>query len=71
MAFITATREKVSCAYADCTNWATIRMNRVGSSYSDICIEHYDLEKLEEALKWNHDNGLDTIQKRKDFIFKK
>ena len=70
MKFQAEPREKVSCAYADCTNWATIRKSLKGSSYTDLCIEHYDLQHLEEAQKWNHDNGLDTIQKRKDFIFK-
>ena len=63
-------REKVSCAYADCTNWATIRKRLIGSSYTDLCIEHYDLQAEETALKWNYEQGLDTVEKRKEFVFK-
>ena len=63
-------RTVMPCAYAECTNQAIIRKNLVGNSFADLCHEHYDMQKLEEALKWNHDNGLDTVEKRKEFVFK-
>ena len=63
-------RQVMPCAYAECTNNATIRKNLKGNSFADLCLEHYDLQHLEEAQKWNHDNGLDNIEKRQEFIFK-
>jgi len=63
-------RQVMPCAYAECTNQATIRKSLIGSSYANLCIHHYDEQALEAALKWNHTNGLDSIEKRKEFIFK-
>ncbi len=57
------------CAYADCTKKAIVRKRLKGSSYTDLCIEHYDLQKLDEALKWNHDHGLDNLEKRKTYVY--
>ena len=63
-------RQIMPCAYAGCTNQAIIRKTMKGSSFADLCFEHYDLEHLEEAQKWNHDNGLTNTEERKEFIFK-
>jgi len=63
-------RQIMPCAYDGCTGKAIIRKRLIGSSYADLCIHHYDEQALEASLKWNHDKGLDTIEKRKAYIFK-
>lgn len=64
-------RPFVPCAYMPCGNAATIGFHpKDKSGWIEVCVEHYDLKKHEEALKWNHDNGLDTIEKRREYITK-
>lgn len=70
-------REFIRCE--DCANRAIIKIKsgwkrKVGEEvkpeYINVCMEHYEQEHLNEAQKWNHDNGLDTEEKRKDYCFK-
>ena len=38
---------------------------------SNVCREHYDNFYTNEALKWNSTMGLDTVDKRKEYISNK
>ena len=63
-------REWVNCAYADCTKKAIVRKQLSAHNSTALCIEHYDMQHLNAALKWNRENGLDTEEKRKAYFFK-
>ena len=70
-------REFIRCA--DCHNRAIVRVksgwtkkinNTIKPEYVNLCPEHYNSRHLNTAQKWCHDNGLDTEDKRKDYVFK-
>ena len=57
-------------------NKAMICKTKKGNSFSNVIHTRIYVWnttgriRLLEALKWNHDNGLDTEEKRKDYVFK-
>ena len=58
-------RDVFNCTSGQCYSRAMFRVFN-----NNYCREHYDNHYHSIALKWNADNGLDTVQKRKDFISK-
>ena len=58
-------REFFNCTSGQCHSPAMFRVFN-----NNYCREHYDNHYHSIALKWNADNGLDTVEKRKSFISK-
>ena len=58
-------RDVFNCTSGQCYSRAMFRV--LNNNY---CREHYDNYYHSIALKWNADNGLDTVEKRKNFISK-
>lgn len=58
-------RDVFNCTSGQCYSRAMFRVFN-----NNYCREHYDNHYHSIALKWNADKGLDTVQKRKDFISK-
>lgn len=62
---VSESREWIPCAMASCRDKA---MSRIGEK--NLCREHYDNHHMSDSLKWNAKMGLDTVDKRKDFVSK-
>lgn len=60
-------RELVLCDHNDCPSPAILTIER-GVKLVSVCREHYDEHHTIQALKWNLYAGLDTVEKRRDFI---
>ena len=58
-------RDVFNCTSGQCYSRAMFRVFN-----NNYCREHYDNHYHSIALKWNADNGLDTVEKRKSFISK-
>ena len=58
-------RDVFNCTSGQCYSRAMFRVFN-----NNYCREHYDNYYHSIALKWNADNGLNTVEKRKDFISK-
>jgi len=56
-------RDFVKCEIGYCHGSAILTADKL-----NVCREHYDNFNASEALKWNHKMGLDTVDKRKDFV---
>ena len=56
-------RDFVRCQIAACHGSAILTVNKL-----NVCREHYDNFHTSEALKWNQKMGLDTVDKRKNFM---
>jgi hypothetical protein len=63
-------REWTHCCNNECRNRAMISKSFDKNPPQSYCVECYDLEGRNAALKWNHDNGLLTLQQRKDYLSK-
>ena len=57
-------RDFVRCQIGSCHGSAILTINKL----TNVCREHYDNFHTNEALKWNLKMGLDTVDKRKDFV---
>ena len=57
-------RDFVRCQIGSCHGSAILTVNKL----TNVCREHYDNFHTGEALKWNLKMGLDTVDKRKDFV---
>ena len=57
-------RDFVRCQIGSCHGSAILTINKL----TNVCREHYDNFHTGEALKWNLKMGLDTVDKRKDFV---
>lgn len=58
-------RDVFNCTSGQCYSRAMFRVFN-----NNYCREHYDNHYHSIALKWNADNGLDTVEKRKNFVSK-
>ena len=58
-------RDVFNCTSGQCYSRAMFRVFN-----NNYCREHYDNHYHSIALRWNADNGLDTVEKRKNFISK-
>lgn len=58
-------RDVFNCTSGQCYSRAMFRVFN-----NNYCREHYDNHYHSIALKWNTDNGLDTVEKRKNFVSK-
>jgi hypothetical protein len=56
-------RDFVKCQIGSCHGSAILTVNKLNA-----CREHYENFHTSKALKWNHTRGLDTVDKRKDFV---
>jgi len=56
-------RPFVNCSVGSCRGSAILVVNKL-----NVCREHYENFHTSEALKWNQKMGLDTVDKRKDFV---
>lgn len=56
-------RDFVRCQIGSCHGGAMAVAGK-----SNVCREHYDNFYTNEALKWNLKMGLDTVDKRKDYV---
>ena len=55
-------REWIPCNFASCRQSAMVR-----SLDKNLCRTHYEQFHKTEAAKWNAANGLDSVEKRKEF----
>jgi hypothetical protein len=56
-------RDFVRCQIGSCHGGAILTASKL-----NVCREHYDNFHTSEALKWNLKMGLDTVDKRKDYV---
>ena len=63
-------REWARCSTSGCPDRAMINRSFNKKPKANYCFKCYDLAGLNEALKWNHDNGLDTTEKRIAYVKK-
>ena len=56
-------RDFVRCQIGACHGGAILTANKL-----NVCREHYNNSHTSEALKWNLKMGLDTVDKRKDYV---
>ena len=59
-------RDFVRCQIGSCHGGAMAVAGK-----SNVCREHYDNFYTSEALKWNSTMGLNTVDKRKEYISNK
>ena len=58
-------RQVVICQHSYCHSPAMSVIDN-----KNVCREHYDNHHHSEALKWNAVQGLDTVDKRKEYVNK-
>lgn len=60
------------CSNSSCRNRAIISKSFDKNPPKNYCVECYDLEGLNVALKWNYaqEPPLDTLEKRKEYVSK-
>jgi len=56
-------RDFVRCQIGSCHGSAILTASKL-----NVCREHYDNFHTSEALKWNLKMGLDTVDKRKNYV---